>query len=93
MTQAEALKSTHCMPELAIDNQLRGIREDEIAKNRTIIKHIASAIHLCGTQSIAICGHRDDSTADSGSNKGNFLTILATHFKNATYTSKTIQNQ
>ena len=108
VTQAEALKSTHCMPELAIDNQLRGIREDEIARNRTIIKHIASAIHLCGTQSIALRGHRDDSTADSGSNKGNFLailnysiksgnTILATHFneasKNAIYTSKTIQNQ
>ena len=64
------------MPELAIDNQLRGIREAEIAKNRTIIKHIASAVHLCGTQSIALCGHRDDSTANSGSNKRNFLAIL-----------------
>ena len=42
----------HNRPELAIDNQLKGIREDEIAKNRTIIKHIASAIHLCGTLSM-----------------------------------------
>ena len=70
--QAEALKSSHNRPELAIDNQLKGIREDKIAKNRTIIKHIASAIHLCGTQSIALRGHRDDSTSDSD-NKGNFF--------------------
>ena len=34
---------------------------------------IASAIHLCGTQSIALRRHRDDSTADSGSNKGAIL--------------------
>ena len=58
VTQAEALKSSHNRLELAIDNQLKGIREDKIAKNRTIIKHIASAIHLCGTQSIALRGHR-----------------------------------
>ena len=109
VTQAEALKSSHNRPELAIDNQLKDIREDEIAKNRTIIKHIASAIHLCGTQSIVLRGHRDkdDSTSDSD-NKGNFLailnysikcgnTMLAHHFKdaskNAVYTSETIQNQ
>ncbi len=46
MTQAEALKTTHAAPEKAIDNQLKNIRTEEIAKNRTIIKHIASAIHL-----------------------------------------------
>ena len=72
VTQAEALRSSHNRPELAIDNQLKGIREDKIAKNRTIINHIASAIHLCGTQSIALRGHRDDSTSDSD-NKGNFF--------------------
>ena len=108
MIQAEAIKSTHCMPELAIDNQLRDIRKGEIVKTRTITKHIASAIHLCGTQSIALRGHRDDSTADSGSNKENFLAILnyttkireyytCFHFneasKNAIYTRETIQNQ
>ena len=108
VTQAEALKSSHTRPEMAIDNQLRGIRAQEIAKNRSIIKHIADAVHLCGTQNIALRGHRDDHTKTSSGNKGTFLAILdysvrsgneilRNHFeecpRNATYTSKTIQNQ
>jgi hypothetical protein len=108
VTQAESLKSSLLRPESSIDNQLRGVRAEEIARNRSVLKHIADAIHLCGTQSIALRGHRDDSTADPHRNKGTFLavlqygirsgdTVLANHFKeaskNATYTSKTIQNQ
>jgi len=108
LTQAEALKSTYVAPERAIDNQLKKIRAEEIAKNRTVIKHIASAIHLCGKQCIALRGHRDDRTSDPCCKQGNFLAILnysiqcgntalAAHFneasKNAIYTSKTIQNQ
>lgn len=107
VAQAEALKASQLRPEAAVDNQLRGIRVEQIAKNRAVLEHIADAIHLCGTQDIALRGHRDDSTADPKSNKGTFLailhygirsgdTILADHFKhapkNATYTSKTIQN-
>ena len=107
VTQAEALKSSHLRPESSIDNQIKGIRVEQIAKNRSILKHIADAIHVCGTQNIALRGHRDDSTADPNSNKGTFLailqygirsgdTVLANHFreagKNATYTIKTIQN-
>lgn len=41
-----------------------------------VIKHIADAIHVCGTQNIALRGHRDNSTADPHSNKGTFLSIL-----------------
>ncbi len=108
MTQAEALKTTHAAPQKAIDNQLKNIRTEEIAKNRTIIKYIASAIHLCGKQCIALRGHRDDRTSDLSSNQGNFMailhysihcgnTVLAAHFnqasKNAIYSSKTIQNE
>ena len=63
---------------------------------------------MCGTQGLALRGHRDDSSADPGRNKGTLLALLdysvrsgnstlAKHFevaaKNATYTSKTIQNQ
>lgn len=108
VTQAESLKSSQLRPESSIDNQLKGIRVEEIARNRSVIKHIADAVRVCGTQNIALRGHRDDSTADPHSNKGTFLailqygtrsgdTVLANHFKeaakNATYTSKTIQNQ
>ncbi len=32
MTQAEALKATHAAPEKAIDNQLKSIKAEEIAK-------------------------------------------------------------
>lgn len=31
---------------------------------------------MCGQQSIALWGHRDDSTAPDSSNKGNFLAIV-----------------
>lgn len=106
--QAELLKSTYHSPETAIDNRLKGIHADEIAKNRSIIKSIADAILFCGRQGIALRGHRDDSTADPNSNKGNFIALLnysanngnatlAQHLneamKNATYTSKTTQNE
>ena len=79
----------------------------EIVNNRAVIKHIADAIHLCGSHNIPLRGHRDDNTADVHSNKSNFLAILdysvrsgnttlAEHYKgaarNAVYTSKTIQN-
>ncbi len=108
VTQAEALKNSQFRPQLAVDNLLVNSRLKEITKNHSIIKHIADAIHLYGTQSIALRGRRDDSTADSSSNKGTFLallqyairsgdTVLKKHFKesgrNAIYTSKTIQNQ
>lgn len=67
---------------------------------------IVESVILCGKQNIPLRGHRDDSTSTS-SNKGNFwaiLNLLASHDKeladhlknapkNATYTSKTIQNE
>ena len=48
----------------------------EIAKNRCVVKHIADAILVCGTQSIALGVHRDDNTADPHSNEGTFLDLL-----------------
>ena len=61
-----------------------------------------------GRQGLAFRGHRDESTADEDSNKGNFLALLSfrgksgdkildehleTCKKNARYCSKTIQNE
>ena len=37
---------------------------------------MADAILFCDKQCIALRGHRDDSTADSEVNKGNFLVLL-----------------
>ena len=87
---------------------MQRITESNIAQNRYIIRCMADAILFCGKQCIALRGHRDDSTADSEVNKGNFLALLdysirsgnaalAKHLKeaskNAIYTSKTTQNQ
>ena len=65
-------------------------------------------MYLCGKQGIFLRGHRDDSTASQSINHGNFLELLrfrsdggdlrlTEHLtkcrRNATYTSKTIQNE
>ena len=72
-----------------------------------MIKSLADTILVCGQQCFALRGHRDDNTADDEGNRGNFLAVLrygvrsgnvvlGEHFttapRNATYTSKTIQN-
>ena len=71
-----------------------------------VLRSVVDAILLCGKQGISLRGHRDDSTADPSTNRGNFLAILEafadldfilkqqldTCKKNARYTSKTIQN-
>lgn len=107
LARADALKSSIMDPASSIACRLKEINDSEIVKNRYIIKCMVDAILVCGRQCIALRGHRDDSTADPLSNKGNFLalldysvrsgnTALDTHLKecgrNALYTSKTIQN-
>lgn len=106
LVRTEALKSSISQPRTSIDNRLKQISSSAIGKNRYVIKCLADTILMCGQQSIALRGHRDDGTADS-CNKGNFLAILSygirsgnvaleKHLKeapkNAIYTSKTIQN-
>jgi hypothetical protein len=75
-------------------------------RNMQLLSMITETIVLCGKQNIPLHGHRDDSTSVA-SNKGNFLAILnllASHddqlaqhvkgsSKNATYTSKSTQNE
>ncbi|XP_013403337.1 52 kDa repressor of the inhibitor of the protein kinase [Lingula anatina] len=80
-----------------------------VAENRAKLASIVKTVLLCGRQNLALRGHRDDSSFfDDSSNTGNFQkliefrvdagdTILGTHCqdapKNATYRSKTIQNE
>ena len=75
-------------------------------KDMNALRAIISTIILCGKQNISLRGHRDDSTG-TASNKGNFHAILMllgnsdknlqehllTGRKNATSTSKTVQEE
>ena len=107
LARMDALKSGMIHPESTIESHVRLISESDVARNRYIIKYMAKALLFCGKQCIAVRGHRDDSSADPESYRGNFLALLdyniesgnsalARHLqessKNAIYTSKTIQN-
>ena len=95
-------------PEKNIESQISVQRQEVITQNREVIKSVSKCVEVCGKMGLALRGHRDDSTADPNSNKGIFHTllqfrqdagdtVLKTHFetcgKNATYTSKTVQNE
>ena len=95
-------------PEKNTESQIRVQRQEMIKQNREVIKNVSKCVEVCGKMGLALCGHRDYSTGDSSSNKGIFQTlikfrqesgddVLKTHFetcgKNATYTSKTVQNE
>ena len=92
----------------AIDSQLDRVLNERINQNRKIIHSMVETVVLLGKQNIAFRGHRDDSKNYSDSNPGNFQALLSyrissgdevlkKHFetaaKNATYRSKTVQNQ
>ena len=108
MTRVECLKSSMSIPGSSLEDCIRKVSREEIARNRLIVRSLAEAVLFCGRQCIALRGHRDDSSSDEDGNKGNFLSLidyaiksgnktLGKHLKeaarNALYTSKTIQNQ
>lgn len=91
-----------------VDQQLITGRERMIAENHKKLQSIVKTVVLCGKQNIALRGHRDDATSDPDCNPGNFQAllhfrvdagdeILGEHLntagRNATYRSKTIQNE
>lgn len=89
--------------------QLDSARQARVQRNRLFVKSMLEIVILCGKQNIALRGHRDDSQHyDSGGNPGNFQALvsfrvksgdldLADHLgnaaRNATYRSKTTQNE
>ena len=93
-------------PSKGIKYKILETNKKTLEENRHIVACIMKAIHLCGKQGIALRGHRDDCTTETG-NKGNFLAILnlmaendsvlrnhlADARRNAKYTSKTVQNE
>ena len=103
----EFLKTmTHQQPD--IQCHLNQAMASRISLNRQKLHSIFKTIVFCGRQNIALRGHRDDATdierdVDDLENHGNLRTFdagdnvlaehLATASRNATYTSKTIQNE
>ena len=92
---------------MPFNQQLDQVVQAQIAENRKKIKSIIKTVILCGQNNIPLRGKRDDSP-DNELLQGNFQSllefrmdsgdeILKKHFetapRNATYRSKTIQNQ
>ena len=63
-------------PALRIDNVLDMQSQELMKSNRLALKSIVECIIFCGKQGISFRGYRDDYTADSSTNKGNFLALL-----------------
>ncbi|XP_047123874.2 zinc finger MYM-type protein 1-like [Hydra vulgaris] len=81
--QTATLKATHfrqCMEQKInfIDLNLKKVIDEQVKKNREILKSIVLAIIMCGKQNIPLRGHRDDSFyyENENSNSGNLQSIL-----------------
>ena len=102
-----AFLATHNNQKQRIDFSISAVEKERVARNRVYISSILKCLEFCGRQGLALRGHRDDSTSDSLS-QGNFKALidfcieagdqdlqhhLETCQKNATYISKTSQNE
>ena len=91
---------------LPIDQQINSLLQQQIKRNREILKSLFKTIIFCGRNNIALRGPRDDDPQNA-SLSGNFQALLEfridsgdqtlqhhlkTAPRNATYISKTIQN-
>ena len=99
-------KTSLANPKSSLPYKISQQNREMYDRNMRLLAMITETIVLCGKQNIPLRGHRDDSTS-TASNKGNFLAILnllasrdgqlAEHLKgsskNATYTSKSTQNE
>ena len=97
------------MPENIIENRLSVEREQLMSRNRTVLTSVVKTIELCGRQGFALRGHRDDfKNYAPFVNCGNFMALvdfridfgdtelkknMETCARNATYMSKTAQNE
>lgn len=90
-----------------IDIQLEKLKQNRYSSNKTALGSIIECIIYLGRQGIALRGHRDTSTADPDTNKGNLQELIQFRAKtddslrsfmkscpkNATYVSNTTQNE
>nr|XP_047135327.1 zinc finger MYM-type protein 1-like [Hydra vulgaris] len=96
--QTATLKATHfcqCMEQKInfIDLNLNKVIDEQVKKNREILKPIVLAVIMCGKQNIPLRGHRDDSFYYENENKNSLVNGRISTPKNATYRSKTTQNE
>ena len=104
----EAFIRTYNQPAVHIDNIMTVCTKAVIQKNRTFLTSILKCVELCGRNGLALRGHRDDATNTDKTHQGNFKNLLdfridagdialkehlETSRKNASYISKTTQNQ
>ena len=104
----EAFMQTYQKPQIRIDNVISQHNKGVIEKNRKFLLSILKCVELCGRNGMALRGHRDDSTIPDKSHQGNFKNLLEfriddgdvclkehleTCSKNASYISKTTQNE
>ena len=90
-----------------INQQLDNLLREQISKNREIMKSLFKTVIFCGRNNIALRGRRDDDPSNENL-QGNFQALLSfridsgdetlqkhlqTAARNATYVSKTIQNE
>ena len=102
-----AFIDTYLKPDERIDNVMNKHVKDTVQRNRQFLTSIIKCIELCGRNGIALRGHRDDATSFDKSHQGNFKNLLdfridagdtylkehlETCAKNASYISKTTQN-
>ena len=65
-------------PSLQIDVQLNELKQKLIEKNRAKLRPMVDAVVLCGRQTFALPGHRDESKDQDSvdNNAENFIEIL-----------------
>jgi hypothetical protein len=109
VTRAAAFIRVFQGQSVAVDQALSDHSKTQVLNNRKVLKSIGQTIHHLGKQGLPLRGHRDDSKySEKQVNRGNFQELLEfrceagdstlqLHFdtchKNATYRSKTVQNQ
>ena len=107
-TRLNGFLETRRNPGEAVGNQLDMQRRDEIKKNRAYLQPIVKSVIFCGQQNIPLRGHRDDGRVLETDDDGVFRALLRFRIdsgdavlaegleqasRNATYTSKTTQNE
>ena len=106
MTKMVAFEDSCSSTTQSVACMLNKTREEQIARNTTVMKSLFDCICFVGKRGLPYRGHRDDHTATEDDDKGNFIDAVEFRAKtdealrmhlekaprNALYTSKTIQN-
>uniref|UniRef100_H2ZYW2 DUF4371 domain-containing protein n=1 Tax=Latimeria chalumnae TaxID=7897 RepID=H2ZYW2_LATCH len=97
---------TYQDPSKRIDSTFQWSNQLIFDRNKQALSSLVKCVLFCGKHGISLRGHRDDATVDPTSNRGNFKALIDFRAecdlnlqefrnyapKNATYTSKTFQN-